>query len=83
MSEPYQPDCMDWTPEQALESALGDLREGRVPGGPCDQVVVIFRTGGDTHYTTRYVQAGMNNAELIALLEIQKARVMKDINSPA
>jgi hypothetical protein len=70
-------DAFDWTPEMALEHALEFVKE-RDP----DAVVVICLSKGvdGKDYNTNFCQSGLMISEIIALLEIQKKRLMDDMH---
>lgn len=70
--ESFDGDAMDWTPAMALESARRDC-DHTDP----DACIVIFlkRQGGV--YDTTFVQSGLAMSEAVALLEIQKTRMIR------
>jgi hypothetical protein len=69
-------DALDWTPQMALEHALKFVQSREV-----DAVIVICLSKGenDSEYNTNFSQSGLCMSEVIALLEIQKARMIVDL----
>ena len=64
MPEPFS--SIDWTPICALEDALAKVKSGEIKHR---KFYGIFLDDEGGRYHTRCVCAGMNNAEVIALLQ--------------
>jgi len=71
-------DAKMWTPEQMLEYSLSEVRSG---GGREDvnKALVLFLTTTDGVYDVGCTQAGMSCSEMLALLEVAKAVLLKDM----
>lgn len=72
---PY--DNMDWTPGQALREAA-DLADKI----DADAAVVILHVNRDGAYATEMRVAGLSISAAIALLEIQKAKLVSLMHQP-
>jgi len=71
-------DAKMWTPEQMLEYSLHEVQ----PGGGLVEVnkaLVLFLTNTDGDYKVGYTQAGMSCSEMLALLEVAKAVLLKEM----
>jgi len=71
-------DAKMWTPEQMLEYSLHEVQ----PGGGREDVnkaIVLFLTTTDGVYDVNYTQAGMSCSEMLALLDVAKAVLLKDM----
>jgi len=71
-------DAKMWTPEQMLEYSLNEVRSG---GGreEANKALVLFLTTTDGVYDVGCNQAGMSCSEMLALLEVAKAILLKDM----
>ena len=71
-------DALDWTPLMALEHA-----RQFVEANEQDAIIVISLSKGEDgrQYNTSFSQAGLVMSEVIALLEIQKARMLESLRS--
>jgi len=71
-------DAKMWSPEQMLEYSLHEVQ----PGGGREEVnkaLVLFLTNTDGAYDVNYTQAGMSCSEMLALLDVAKAVLLKDM----
>lgn len=64
-------DAMDWTPQMALNHALACCEESEP-----DACLTIFLYREDGAYDTKFSQSGLSMSEAVALLEIQKSRLI-------
>jgi len=64
-------DAREWTPEEALEDALKDIRE--IPAGREVKFAVFWweKEPGDDCYSTAYRVSGMTRQDLIAMLWLE------------
>lgn len=65
--EPYEPDSMDITPEQALQDALKDITENTHPLGRPTKLLIVALWDDEGHYHTRFYNSGMCCSEMAAL----------------
>jgi hypothetical protein len=63
---------MDWTNKQMLEEALS-VCEKDDP----DKMIVLFLWDGKGNYHHRFMQTGMKCSEMIALLEVNKQKLIR------
>jgi hypothetical protein len=63
---------MDWSTKQVLEEAMDDCKKDDP-----DALMVIFLWNQKGKYNSRFLQCGMRVSEMIALLEVQKDRLLK------
>jgi len=71
-------DAIMWTPEQMLEYSLREVQSG----GEREEVnkaMVLFLTNTDGVYDVGCTQAGMSCSEMLSLLEVAKAILLKDM----
>lgn len=61
-----------WTPEDALQSALDDIRSGKRT--PTKLAVVMLDDRGD-RYNIHFTQAGMRMSEIVVLLDTMATRL--------
>jgi hypothetical protein len=83
MSDDRHGDALDWTLEQCLQCAFSALRQGKIYSSvelDPNKLLIIFLHDEEEGYSTRYFQAGMSISEMIALLEIVKARLNNQLN---
>ena len=73
MNAEYQ-DSMDWTPEAALDDAKKSFADGNAPD--CLMIIALWNKDG---YDTRFWNCGMKCSEMVALLEIEKAKILNII----
>lgn len=68
-------DNRDWTPEDALEDALNDIRNG---DEPCDTILVVrlSRNEDGSWHRVGYQMANLSITEAVALAEYLKARLL-------
>jgi hypothetical protein len=71
---PEGPDSLDITPERALTEALADCRKD-----PPDKAIIIKLWDEGGNYTTSFINAGMSASQVITLLEVMKARMVRSI----
>ena len=65
-----------WTPEDALRDALATVQaDGKWAGWP--KLVVLALDDRDGAYHSAYVNAGMQSSEMLALLRVIEARLLK------
>jgi len=67
-----------WSPEQMLEHSLNEAR----PGGGMEEAnkaLVLFLTDIDEDYKVGYIQAGMSCSEILALVEVTKTILLKEM----
>lgn len=88
MADKYQPDSMDWTPLQAAEELVDELRKNNwvsasgVKMGAPDKALLICLWDNDDgfrHYATIFRNAGMTLSECVALCEIIKQKFLTEI----
>lgn len=80
----YPQDSLDATPEMALEEALKDVRGWRAKGeAEPEKALIVFLWDEDGRYDTQGINAGMRASEVVALLEVLKARWIEKMNQPA
>jgi hypothetical protein len=65
-----------WTVEDMLEDALNDIRAGR---RLCNKAIVVFLDNTGDAYGISYAQAGMKCSEIVALLDIAKTDIKRDM----
>lgn len=63
---------MDWTPQCALRHSL-EYCDQKQP----DAIIIIALHNEGDRYDTSFSQSGMKMSEVIALLEIQKQRLLQ------
>lgn len=77
-----------WTPEQCLESALGELRSGeaatvRGVRGEITQIAVSYYVKmPDGSLRSCYYIAGMNHPEHVAMLALSLQKAIEDWQAP-
>ena len=71
-------DAMDWTHEMMLGEVKREI-ERDMPD--CMMVIALHNVGG--RYDTRFWNVGMSVSEMVALLEVQKARLVEIIKKGA
>lgn len=67
------------TPRQALEDALKDLDDPDCDFAKGDKLLVISLDTTNDNYNVRWIQAGMNMSECIALTEIAKVTFLQQM----
>lgn len=70
-------DSMDVTPEGALEKALERLRAATRP--PDKAIVLLLWDSTGHEYDIRHHVSGMHLSEIVALLEVMKARCLREM----
>lgn len=70
-------DARGWTPEEMLKDTVREWEEGKLPMRPNKGIVILLekREG----YDTMWRQAGMSDSEIVALLEIVKQEIIRDM----
>lgn len=63
---------MDWTISQALKE-VGDIPENKSPD--CMLIIALWNSNGN--FDSKFWNVGMKTSEMIALLEVQKQKLMK------
>ena len=68
-----------WTVKEMLEDAVKDISEAEPDKLPTKAIVL---TVGDRNgaYDVHFVQAGMKMTEVLALLEVAKIKILKEMN---
>lgn len=78
-------DSLDYTPRMGLEQALKALEPGghlnfpEEGGEPTKMFAIFLWDEPDGNYHTSFANTGMKTSEVIALLEVMKARMMMTI----
>lgn len=65
-----------WTPEQALEDALSEIKSGK--HNPT-RVLIITLDDSDNKFEPHFYQSGMKATECLALLEVGKIMFLKEM----
>jgi hypothetical protein len=65
-------DSMDWTPQMALDEAKKVVESNDPP----DAIMVIF-LWNQNQFSHRFMNVGMKCSEMVALLEIQKNKIIE------
>lgn len=73
--EHHGDDSLDVTPDMALCDAVRCIRSGRFKPSAA---FVLLLDNEDGAYSTRFYNSGMKVSEIIALMEIEKARLMDE-----
>lgn len=68
-------DAKSYGPEDALEEALADLREGK---RKANKILILFLHSGDQKYTINWQQAGMSASEMVALLTLMQHKIIRE-----
>lgn len=75
MSEPI--DSLDVTPSRVLEDALRNVSNDPEPANKA--LVILLKDEPDGEYLTQFYNAGMKCSEIVALLEVMKLRVLRQM----
>ena len=68
-------DATIMTPTDPLYEALSDISKGEFAP---TKLVVVMLDDRDGQYETRFIQAGMNMSQMVALFEIMKQTIIHD-----
>lgn len=72
-------DSMDWTPGQCCREAAVECDSDDV--NAC-LIIMLNRGESNDEYNTGFRNAGMTLSECVALLEVQKSRILEVMNKP-
>jgi hypothetical protein len=68
-------DALFYTPLMVLEDAIKDIKEGRRDP---NKILIIMLDDRDNRYKTTWYNGGMSFSRMLALVEVFKARLIKD-----
>ena len=71
-------DAVDWTHEMMLNDVKRGIERDRPE---CMMVIALHNEGG--RYDTRFWNVGMSVSQMVALLEVQKARLVETMRNGA
>lgn len=65
-----------WTPADTIRDVLGDIEAGRIEP---DKILVLHWKTGEDDFHTGWAAANMKSSEMIALMEMVKATLLRDM----